>query len=123
MENDRKHLKTRKAFNQPLSNLQALRHRFADGWTQIEAARNLTYSAAYKFETGQESEVEVSMAKLFATETANKIAYDAVQLHGGYGYIRETPVERFARDYRVWTIAAGSSEIMREIISKNLLQD
>jgi len=123
LEDTRTYLKTRKAFNQPLSNLQALRHRFADGWTQIEAARNLTYSAAYKFETGQESEVEVSMAKLFATETANKIAYDAVQLHGGYGYIRETPVERFARDYRVWTIAAGSSEIMREIISKKLLQD
>ena len=61
------------------------------------------------------------MAKLFATEAANRIAYEAVQMHGGYGYVRETPVERFARDYRLWTIAAGSSEMMREIISKRLL--
>ena len=52
---------------------------------------------------------------------ANRVAYEAVQLHGGYGYMKETPVERFARDYRLWTIAAGSSEMMREIISKRLL--
>ena len=70
---------------------------------------------------GEEAEIEVSMAKLYATESANRVAYEAVQFHRGYGYIRETPVERFARDYRVWTIAAGSSEIMREIIAKRLM--
>ena len=59
---------------------------------------------------------EVSMAKLFSTEMANHVAYEAVQMHGGLGYMRELPVERFARDYRLWTIAAGSSEMMREII-------
>ena len=61
------------------------------------------------------------MAKLFSTEMANKIAYDAVQLHGGYGYIREFHIERFARDYRLWSIAAGTSEMMKEVISKRLL--
>ena len=61
------------------------------------------------------------MAKLYATETTNRVAYEAVQLHGGYGYMREFPVERFARDYRLWTIAAGTSEMMREIIGKSLL--
>ena len=61
------------------------------------------------------------MAKLFAIEVANRVAYEAVQIHGGYGYIQETPVERFARDYRLWTIAAGTSEMMREIIARRLL--
>ena len=62
------------------------------------------------------------MAKLLATEVANRIAYQAVQLHGGYGYMREFPVEGFFRDVRLWTIASGTSEVMREIIAKRLLQ-
>jgi butyryl-CoA dehydrogenase len=61
------------------------------------------------------------MAKLFATEVANRIAYQAVQMHGGYGYMREFPVERFFRDVRLWTIASGTSEMMREIIARSLL--
>jgi alkylation response protein AidB-like acyl-CoA dehydrogenase len=61
------------------------------------------------------------MAKLFATEMANAVAFEAVQMHGGYGYMREFPVERFARDYRLWTIASGTSEMMREIIAKHTL--
>ena len=89
--------------------------------TRIEAARGLTYHAAELFAAGRECAKEVSMAKLFASETAIQIGYDAVQLHGGYGYMRETPVERFARDYRVWTIAAGSSEVMRDIIARHLI--
>lgn len=115
------YLRQRVAFDRPLSDLQALRHRFADTLTRLEAARRLTYHAASMFAQGEEAEVEVSMAKLHATEVANMVAYEAVQMHGGYGYIRETPVERFARDYRLWTIAAGSSEIMREIISRRTL--
>ena len=75
------------------------------------------------FSEGEDCITEVSMAKLFATEVANLIGYESVQLHGGYGYVRETAVERFARDYRLWTIAAGSSEMMREIISKGLLPE
>jgi alkylation response protein AidB-like acyl-CoA dehydrogenase len=73
-----------------------------------------------RYMDGADCAMEVSMAKLLATETAQGIAYEAVQLHGGYGYMREFPVERFARDYRMWTIASGSSEMMREIIAKRL---
>ena len=121
LEDTSGYLRQRVAFDRPLSELQALRHRFADVLTRLEAARQLTYHAASLFARGQEAEVAVSMAKLHATEVANIVAYEGVQMHGGYGYIRETPVERFARDYRLWTIAAGSSEIMREIISRRVL--
>ena len=121
LEDTKDYLRQRVAFDRPLSELQALRHRFADVLTRLEAARQLTYHAASLFARGEEAEVEVSMAKLHATEAANMVAYEGVQMHGGYGYIRETPVERFARDYRLWTIAAGSSEIMREIISRRVL--
>ena len=110
----------REAFGRPLADMQGLRHRIADMATRIEAARSLTYHAAAIFAAGKECAKEVSMAKLFATESAVQVGYDAVQLHGGYGYVRETPVERFARDYRLWTIAAGSSEIMRDIIAKRV---
>ena len=121
LEDTSEYLRQRVAFDRPLSDLQALRHRFADVLTRLEAARQLTYHAASLFARGEEAEVAVSMAKLHATEVANQVAYESVQMHGGYGYIRETPVERFARDYRLWTIAAGSSEIMREIISRRML--
>ena len=114
-------LNGREAFGKTLADFQALRHRIADMATQVEAARRLTYFATGKFASGEDCVSEVSMAKLFSTEMANKIAYEAVQMHGGLGYMRELPIERFARDYRVWTIAAGSSEMMREIISKRLL--
>ena len=114
-------LKNREAFDKPLAEFQALRHRIADMATQVEAARQLTYAAAEAFASGEDCVTEVSMAKLFSTEMANRVAYEAVQMHGGLGYMRELPVERFARDYRLWTIAAGSSEMMREIIAKRLL--
>ena len=114
-------LKSREAFDKPLAEFQALRHRIADMATQLEAARQLTYAAVEAFASGGDCVTEVSMAKLYSTEMANRIAYEAVQMHGGLGYMRELPVERFARDYRLWTIAAGSSEMMREIIAKRLL--
>ena len=115
------YVRQREAFGRPLAEMQGLRHKIADMATRIEAARGLTYHAAARFAAGEECAKEVSMAKLFATEAAVKVGYDAVQLHGGYGYVRETPVERFARDYRLWTIAAGSSEIMRDIIAKRVI--
>lgn len=121
VEDTQSYLSRREAFGGPLSEMQALRHRLADMATQVEAARRLVYHAAERFAAGESCVREVSMAKLFSTETANRIAYDAVQMHGGYGYVRELPVERFARDYRLWTIAAGASEIMREVIAKRLL--
>ena len=121
LEDTQAYLKSREAFGRPLSALQGLQHKIADMATRIEAARSLTYNAVDLFAAGKECAKEVSMAKLFASEMAVQVGYDAVQLHGGYGYMRETPVERFARDYRVWTIAAGSSEIMRDIIARRVI--
>jgi acyl-CoA dehydrogenase len=115
------YLRERHAFDGPLAAKPVLRHRVADMATEIEAARHLVYHAAALYTAGRDCLTEVSMAKLFATEVANRVAYQAVQLHGGYGYMREFPVERFFRDVRLWTIASGTSEIMREIVAKRLL--
>jgi acyl-CoA dehydrogenase len=115
------YLRERHAFDGPLADKPALRHRVADMATEIEAARHLVHHAAALYTADRECVTEVSMAKLFATEVANRVAYQAVQLHGGYGYMREFPVERFFRDVRLWTIASGTSEIMREIVAKRLL--
>jgi len=120
LEDTMAYLRERHAFDGPLSQKQALRHRVADMATEIEAARSLLYRAASLYTEGADCITEVSMAKLFATEVANRVAYQAVQLHGGYGYMREFPVERFFRDVRLWTIASGTSEIMKEIIAKRL---
>ena len=114
------YLRERQAFGEPLAARQVLRHRVADLATELEAARQLVYHAAGLFAEGAECVMEVSMAKLYATEVANRVAYHAVQLHGGYGYMREFPVEGFYRDVRLYPIASGSSEVMREIIAKRL---
>ncbi len=120
LEDTMRFLRERQAFGEPLATRQALRHRVADLATELEAGRQLVYHAAALYNAGQECVTEVSMAKLFATEAANRIAYHAVQLHGGYGYMREFPVEGFFRDVRLYPIASGSSEVMREIIAKRL---
>ena len=122
LEDTLRYLGERSAFGQPLAARQALRHRMADLATEVEAARHLVYHAAELYARGEECITEVSMAKLFATEVANRVAYHAVQLHGGYGYMREFPVEGFFRDVRLWTIASGTSEVMREILAKRLIQ-
>ena len=114
------YLRERTAFGEPLAARQVLRHRVADLATELEAARQLVYHAVRLYAAGADCVREVSMAKLFATEVANHVAYEVVQLHGGYGYMREFPVEGFFRDVRLWTIASGTSEIMREIIAKRL---
>src|SRR5262249_42175685 len=121
LEDTMRYLRERTSFGEPLAARQALRHRLADLATEVEAARHLVYHAAARYEAGEDAVTEVSMAKLFATEVANRVAYHAVQLHGGYGYMREFPVEGFFRDVRLWTIASGRSEIMRRIIAKRLL--
>ncbi len=120
LEDTQKYIRERHAFGGPLSDKQALRHRMAEMATEIEAARHLAYHAAGLYNAGRDCITEVSMAKLFCTELANRVAYQAVQLHGGYGYMREFPVERFFRDVRLWTIASGTSEMMKEIIAKRL---
>jgi acyl-CoA dehydrogenase len=114
------YLQQRQAFGEPLSKKQALRHRLADLATQIEAMRWLTYAACLKFQAREDAVREISMVKLFTADAAQKIAYECVQLHGGYGYMREYPVERFFRDVRLMTIGGGTSEIMREIIAKQM---
>ena len=104
-----------------MSDKQVIRHKIADLATMIEAGRWLTYAACLKFAAAEDAVKEISMVKLFTAEMAQKVAYDCVQLHGGYGYMREFPVEGFFRDVRLWTIASGTSEIMKEIIAKKLL--
>src|SRR5438445_228336 len=120
LEDTMSYLRERTAFGEPLAQRQVLRHRVAEMATEIEAARELVYHAVSLFAAGEECVREVSMAKLFATEVANHVAGEAVQMHGGYGYMREFPVEGFFRDVRHWTIASGTSEVMREIIAKRL---
>jgi acyl-CoA dehydrogenase len=110
----------RVVFDHPVSKFQVIRHKIAELATQIEAARQFTYYVSWLFSQGKTTDKEVSMTKLFTTEVANRIAYDALQIHGGYGYMREFPIERFYRDARVLTIGAGTSEIMKEIIAKRL---
>jgi len=120
LEDTMSYLRERTAFGEPLAQRQVLRHRVADLATQLAAARELVYHAVRLFAAGEECAREVSMAKLFATEVANRVAWEAVQMHGGYGYMREFPVEGFFRDVRLWTIASGTSEVMREIIARRL---
>jgi acyl-CoA dehydrogenase len=114
------YVKQRHAFDGPLSGKQVVRHKLADLATLIEASRWLTYAACLKFQGGEEAVKEISMVKLFTGEMAQKVAYDCVQLHGGYGYMREYPIERFFRDIRLLTIGGGTSEIMKEIIAKQM---
>jgi acyl-CoA dehydrogenase len=114
------YVRERQVFGGPLSQKQVIRHKLADLATAIEAGRALTYTACLKYQRGEDAVREISMVKLFTAEMANRVAYDCVQLHGGYGYMREYAIERFARDARLLTIGGGTSEIMREIIAKDM---
>ena len=113
-----RYTKDRKAFNQPIAEFQAPRFMMADMKVQLSAAELLTFRAAYLKETGKPFTREASMAKLFASEMANRVCDKAVQLHGGYGYIDEFPVERYFRDARVQTIYEGTSEVQRMVIAR-----
>jgi citronellyl-CoA dehydrogenase len=108
----------REAFGRPLLKFQVWRHKFVEHLTAIEAARRLTYRAVELFEAKENPVKEISMAKLFAGDLAQKVAYDCQQFHGGMGYVDETDVARAWRDIRLVTIGGGTSEIMKEIISK-----
>jgi citronellyl-CoA dehydrogenase len=108
----------REAFGKPLIKFQVWKHRFVDHLTSIEAAKRLTYHAVELFNAKESPVKEISMAKLFAGDLAQKVAYDCQQFHGGMGYIEETDIARAWRDVRLITIGGGTSEIMKEIISK-----
>jgi butyryl-CoA dehydrogenase len=115
--------KQREQFGQPISKFQGLRWMLADMATELEAARQLTFSAAAKKDRGERYTMQASIAKLFASEMVNHVTAKALQIHGGYGYIKEYPVERFYRDARVFTIYEGTSEIQRVVIANHLLED
>jgi alkylation response protein AidB-like acyl-CoA dehydrogenase len=113
--------KTRVQFGKPLSSLQAIQWMIADSFTELEAARLMVLRAAYLKEKGVRFTREASMGKLMATEAANRVCYRALQILGGYGYIREYPLERYARDCRVTTLYEGTSEIQRLVIAREIL--
>jgi len=123
MDYARQYLTERKQFGQPLANFQGLQWKLADRYTELEAARLLLMQAAYTKEQGLPFGKSASMAKLFATEKANVACYDALQMMGGAGYIKEYPLERMARDVRVTSIYEGTSEIQKVIIARALLSE
>ena len=118
----RRYAQTRTAFAKTLASFQAVRFKLADMAMEIDAARLLTLRAANLKDKGRrEFTREAAMAKLYASEMANRVVAAAVQIHGGYGYSREYPVERFYRDARVTTIYEGTSEIQRIVIARGLV--
>src|SRR3990172_7166987 len=117
-----KYAKERQTFGQPIAGHQAIQWMLADAETNINAARLLVYQAAFNKQQGQPFTKAAAMAKLFATEMAEKVCRDAIQIHGGYGYSREYPLERIYRDVRLMTIGEGTSEIQRIVIARELLE-
>ncbi len=111
----------REAFGQPIANFQAIQWKVADCATQLDAARLLIYQAAFLKDQGRRFTTEAAMAKLFASEAAEKACFEAIQIHGGMGYSRELPVERYYRDNRLTEIGEGTSEILRHVIARNVL--
>ncbi len=118
----RRYALERKAFGKPIAENEAIRWKLADMATELAAAELLVYRAAWLKEQRKPFTREASMAKLFASEASNRATSQAVQIHGGYGYIDEFPVERFFRDARVQTIYDGTSEIQRTVIARQLLK-
>jgi alkylation response protein AidB-like acyl-CoA dehydrogenase len=112
----------RQAFGKPIAELQAIQWMLADMVTQIEAARTMIYKAAWLKDRGRPYTLEAAMGKMFATEMAEKVCRDSIQVHGGYGYSQEYPVERLYRDARLMTIGEGTSEIHRLVISRQVLK-
>jgi alkylation response protein AidB-like acyl-CoA dehydrogenase len=117
-----KYCKERQAFGRPIGDFQALRFMLADMQVQLEAAQLLVHRAATMKQSKQPFTREASMAKLFASEMSNRVCDKAVQIHGGYGYLDEFPVERYLRDARVQTIYEGTSEIQRVVIAREVLR-
>ncbi|MBO6771007.1 MULTISPECIES: isobutyryl-CoA dehydrogenase [unclassified Thalassospira] len=124
MEHARDHMKVRKQFGKSLDQFQALQFKFADMVTELEAARLMLHKGAWKLDQKADDATQFcAMAKRFATDIGFEVCNQALQLHGGYGYIREYPIERLLRDLRVHQILEGTNEIMRLIISRAALKD
>ncbi|WP_367372240.1 acyl-CoA dehydrogenase family protein [Pseudomonas lini] len=120
LEESLKWARQREAFGKPIGKFQVLKHRLAEMATALEVSREFTYRQAAKMAAGQSVIKEISMAKNFATDTADRITTDAVQILGGLGYMRESLVERLYRDNRILSIGGGTREVMNEIISKQM---
>ena len=114
--------KERSAFGKPINKFQGVSFKLSDMATSIEAAKHLVYHAAWLKDNNKSIIKEAAMAKLFASETAMKICTEAIQIHGGYGYIKEYDVERFFRDAKILEIGEGTSEVQRIIIAKEILK-
>ncbi|HUB32751.1 MAG TPA: acyl-CoA dehydrogenase family protein, partial [Bryobacteraceae bacterium] len=114
--------KLRRQFGRPISEFQAIQNKLVDMATELDAARLLNYRAAWMLDHGKRVTRESAMAKLFASEAAVRIANEAVQIHGGYGFIKDYPVEKFYRDVKLCTIGEGTSEIQRLVIARQLLK-
>jgi alkylation response protein AidB-like acyl-CoA dehydrogenase len=111
----------RKQFGHPLADFQGIQFKISEMATQVDASRLLTWRAAALADAGRKLTVEASMAKLFAGEAAVQIALEAIQIHGGYGYLKDYPVERYLRDAKLGTIGEGTSEVQRMVIARELL--
>ena len=117
----RAYAKERRQFGQPIASFQAIQWKLADAATKIEASRLLTYRAAYLKDRGRRMTKESAMAKLYASEMAVRVADDCVQIHGGYGFVKDYPAEKYFRDVKLLTIGEGTSEIQRLVIARQLL--
>ena len=123
LESSLKYAKERIQFDQPIADFQAIQWMLADGFTELDAARLLTYRAAFLEDQGKKIPKESAMAKLFASELAVKSSSMAVQIHGGYGFTKDYPVEKFYRDSKLATIGEGTSEVQRWIIAQKVLSE
>jgi alkylation response protein AidB-like acyl-CoA dehydrogenase len=121
LEQARAYALDRKQFGKPIAEFQAIQWKLADMATELDAARLLTMRAAWLCDSGQPFGREASMAKLFASEAAMRATDEAIQIHGGYGYTSEFPVERYYRDAKLCTIGEGTSEIQRLVIARHVL--
>lgn len=113
----------RQAFNEPIANKQLIQEKIADAAVEIEAARTLVYKAAWMKDTGRDFTKMAAIAKLKASEVAEKVCFESIQIHGSYGYSREYPVERMYRDQRLMSIGEGTSEIQRIVIARRVLKE
>lgn len=118
-----KYMKEREAFGRPIAKYQVLRHRIADLCAEVESVKQFVHHTAWLHDQGEFVVKQCSMAKLLASELGKKVADECLQMFGGYGYMRDFPIERMYRDARVGTIVGGTSEIMREIISKTVIDE
>ena len=109
----------RQAFGRPIGRFQAIRHKFAEMATKVETARQMVYTTAWRIENGDYPVREISMAKLYASRIACEVADECIQIHGGYGYMKEYHVERAWRDMRLNRIGAGTDEIMLDVIGRS----